>query len=361
MTVVVTRLPATEADNPTVWRVTAGEWRACGQLSDHIPDIADEKAMALVSAAESRSVWSSLPDLEPRQAEGVAKLRVGEQSLGMVHAAARHVGDDVVVTATIAPSAMQDGLARLAMRGLNPDIVIPFGLALDAPSEGVIHAEFDGISVLRAARFAIPDEPAFRHMLIGDAKVECIAPDQCRDMLLAASEHPLLNLREGLFAKRELKVLVTPNQRTWIVRLVSALLVATVLLGIVTLAKYRSATDAENNRALAAARKIDPSIRNIEQAETQLGRALQQKGLAPGRFAPLSASLWQAIQASPNVSVRELRFSNDGLLTVVLAAPDADMINNALLAIQQDGYRITATPRSDNSGATLVDMTMRMP
>ncbi|HEV7233851.1 MAG TPA: hypothetical protein VGN36_06360, partial [Sphingorhabdus sp.] len=62
-----------------------------------------------------------------------------------------------------------------------------------------------------------------------------------------------------------------------------------------------------------------------------------------------------------NVSVRELRFGADGILTVVLAAPDANSVNRALIAIQQDGYRVTATPRQDTSGATLVDMTMRMP
>ena len=61
------------------------------------------------------------------------------------------------------------------------------------------------------------------------------------------------------------------------------------------------------------------------------------------------------------MSVRELRYGADGILNVVLAAPDANAVNRALIAIQQDGYRITATPRQDASGATLVDMTMRMP
>jgi general secretion pathway protein L len=361
MTVVITRFPVAEADKPLVWRVTDGQWHACGPLSDFIPDIADEKMMALVSAAEARCLWSSLPDMQPRQAEGVAKLRVAEQSLGLVHTAARHVFDDIVVTASIAPAVMQDGLARLALRGLNPDIVIPFGLAVEVAPDHIVEVEFDGMTVLRGERFAIPDEAVFRDLLVGDSNVETIAADQARAMLFAASEHPLLNLREGLFAKRERKVLATAEQRKWIIRLAGALIAATLLLGMVTLAKYWSATSAENDRALAAAQRIDPSIQDITQAEAQLGRALQQKGLAQGRFAPLSAGLWRAVQASPNVSARELRFANDGLLTVVLAAPNADSINRALLAIQQDGYRITATPRQDSSGATLVDLTMRMP
>lgn len=361
MTAVITRLPVNEADDPMVWRVTDGRWQACGPLSDFIPDVADEKVLAIVSAADARCVWSSLPELEPRQAEGVAKLRAADQSIGLVHAVAQHISDDVVVTATIAPAVMNAGLARLALRGLNPDIVIPFGLAIDAASEHVIKAEFDGITVLRGERFVIPDEAVFRDLLVGDAKVEGLASDQTRTMLLAASDHPPLNLREGLFAKRERRILATVEQRKWIIYLGGALLAATLLLGLVTLAKYWSATSTENDRALAAAQKIDPSIRDISQAEAQLSRALQQKGLAQGRFGPLSAGLWRAVQASPNVSARELRFGDDGVLTVVLAAPNADSVNKALLAIQQDGYRITATPRQDNSGATLVDLTMRIP
>jgi general secretion pathway protein L len=133
------------------------------------------------------------------------------------------------------------------------------------------------------------------------------------------------------------------------------------MLTILTLAKYWSATNYENERALAAAQKIDPAIQDIDQAESALANALNQRGLVQGNFAPLSAALWRSVKASPNVSVRELRFTPDGILSVVVAAPTADNINRTLLAIQQDGFRVTATPRQDASGSTLVDVTVRMP
>ncbi len=361
MTTIITRFPVSGTDNPHVWRVTDGEWQDIGALSDFVPDTADDRVMALVSPADARCIWSSLPDLELRQAEGVAKHHATEQSLGLVHAAARVVTSDVVVTATIDPATMQAGLDRLALRGLNPDIVLPLGLAIDAEADHIARAEFDGVIVLRGPRFAIPDEAVFRDLLIGEHKVDVLGSGLVHDMLLNACEHPVLNLREGLFAKRERRVWATADQRTWIVRLVCALVVATLLLGVLTLAQYWSATSTENDRALAAAQKVDSSIQEITQAETQLDRALQQKGLANGRFAPLSAGLWRAVKAAPNVSARELRYGNDGILTVTLAAPDSGSINKALIAIQQDGYRVTATPRRDSSGSTLVDLTMRMP
>lgn len=361
MTMIITRFPASDTDDPDVWRVADGVWQACGLLSDFIADADDALVMAVVSSTDARCIWSSLPDLEPRQAEGVATLRAVEQSIGPVHAVARYVIDDAVIAATISPAIMEYGLVRLALRGLNPDIVIPAGLAVDASPEYVVKVDFNGMTVLRGHAFAIPDEPAIRDLLVGDIPVEQIDASAVHDMLLSASALPLLNLRAGVFAKREQIVWATPNQRKWIIRLLGGLVTATILLGVVTWSKYWNAAANEDDRALAAAQKIDPSIQDIAQAEVQLDRALQQKGIAKGRFTPLSAGLWRSVKAAPNVTVRDLRYGADGILTVVLAAPNSDSINKALIAIQQDGYRVTATPRQDNSGATLVDLTMRMP
>lgn len=361
MSILFARFPLSATDDPLIWRVVDGQWDSGVALSAFMPDVADEKLVALVSPADACCAWHNIPDLEPRQAEGVARLRATEQSLGLVHNAARHIGDDVVVTATIATAVMQEGLTRFAARGLSPDIVIPFGLSIDGAADQIVRAQFDDMTVLRGANFATPDEPVFHDLLVGKTPVAEVDTDQLRESLLLVSESPLLNLREGMFEKRTPKILITADQRTWLIRLVVALLLVTMLLGLVTWAKYFNATNAENSRALVAAQKIDPSIQDVTLAETQLARALQQKGLSKGRFAPLTAGLWKAVQTTPNVSVRELRFGSDAILVAVLAAPDAASINKALIAMQQDGFRITATPRQDNSGATLVDLTVRMP
>lgn len=361
MTLIVTRFPVSDADDPAVWRVVDGEWHGGGPLSEFINTASDATIMAVVAASDARCHWSSFADLEPKQAEGVARIRAGEHSLGDVHIVARHIAGDLVVTASIAPTVMEYGLSRMILRGLNPDIVIPIGLIVAPQAEQILHAEFDGSTVLRGSTFAIPDEPVLRDLVVGAQIPEVIDQAAMRDLLVGAGGRPVLNLREGVFAKREPREWGSAGQRKWVIRLVGALLATTMLLGIVTWAKHKSATIAENSRALAAAQKIDPAITDIAQAEAQLDRAMVQKGTAKGRFTPLTAGLWRAVKSAPNVSVRELRFGTDGLLSVVLAAPDANSINTALIAIQQDGYRVTATPRQDSSGATLVDLTMRMP
>ncbi len=363
---LIVGLPTAERDNPSLWHVRDGIVIASGSLAD-IPeildgaDIADTVVMAIVPPAQARCIWSSFPNLEPRQAAGVARLHAVEQSIGPVHAVSRHLGADIVVTATIAPVTMDYGLLGLARAGLNPDIIIPAGLTIDAPVDGAIRATIDGAPVLRGVNIAAPDETALRTLLIGDAEVKEIDNEAALIMLVAAAQYPMLNLREGIYAKREQRVWATAEQRKWIIRLFAALIAATLLLALTSWAKYRLSTDAEDDRALAAAQKIDPAITDIAQAEAQIDRAFQQKGLSSGRFGSLSAGLWRAVKSTPNVSVRELRYGDDGIMSAVLAAPDATGINNALLAIQRDGFRITATPRQDTSGATLVDLTMRMP
>lgn len=360
MTLLITRFPTAIADNPTIYRVTEGIWHDAGLLSEYVVSD-DATAMAIVAPHDVRCNWFAFPDLEVRQALGVAKLGAAEQSLGLVHASAGLDFADAVATATIAPDVMQRGLDRLGARGLSPDIVIPLAFALRPDSDINFKAEFDGVAVLRGPQIAIPDEAVLRDIFFGTETLDNLDPEIVRAMLLSASAAPVLNLREGLFAKRTQTVWANTEQRMWIRRILTTLLAVTMMLSIVTLAKYWSATYYQNEMALAAAQKIDPAIQDIGQAESALTNALNQKGLVQGGFAPLSAALWRSVKASPNVSVRELRFTPDGLLTVVLAAPTADNINKTLLAIQQDGFRITATPRQDTSGATLVDVTVRMP
>ena len=361
MTLVITRFPTSELDDPIVFRVIEGVWQDAGALSHFEPAVDDRTVMAVVAPEDVRCHWFTLPDVQGRQAESIAKLRATEQSLGLVHCSAGADYDDMVATATIAPEVMQRGLDRLAVQGLNPDIVLPFALSLAIQSDGVFLAEMDGLSVVRGAQFAIPDDAVLRDLFIGDAPIQTIDADTLRSMLLSASAAPLVNLREGVFAKRERAAWITPEQKFWVRRLLTALVVVTMLLALATLTKYWIATASENNTALAAAQKIDPAIQDIDQAESMLTAALNRQGKTQGSFASLSAALWRSVKASPNVSVRELRYTPDGILTVVLAAPTADNINKALVTIQQDGFRITATPRQDTTGATLVDMTVRMP
>jgi general secretion pathway protein L len=361
MTFVLTRFPTTLDDDPTIFRISEGVWEAAGPLSAFVVTADDTAIMAVVAPQDVRNSWFTFPELEARQAMRVAKLRACEESIGPVHCTAGVDFDGSLVTAAIAPEVMQYGLDRLTAQGVNPDIVIPLSLVLDTGSDGYARAELDGVAVLRGPGIAIPDEKMLRDIFVGADKAVDIEQSALQAMLLSAGAAPVLNMREGMFAKREGRVWTTSHQRMWILRILLAIFALSVMTTFVTLGRYWSAISTENETALVAAQKIDPSIQDITQVESALVSALNRKGIVQGSFAPLSAALWRNVKASPNVSVRELRFTPDGILSVVLAGPTADNINKTLLGIQQDGFRITATPRQDASGSTLVDITMRMP
>ena len=159
---LIVGLPATDHANPSLWHIRDGIVISSGRLADIAEvldgaDIGDAIVMAIVAPAQARCIWSSFPDLEPRQAAGVARLQAVEQSIGSVHAVSRHLDGDIVVTANIAPATMDYGLLALAATGLNPDIIIPAGLTLDAPADGFICAVVDGKPVLRGAKIAAPE------------------------------------------------------------------------------------------------------------------------------------------------------------------------------------------------------------
>ena len=125
--------------------------------------------------------------------------------------------------------------------------------------------------------------------------------------------------------------------------------------------KLQWAISEENELALTAAQKVDPAITDIAQADARLEAALASKGASGGRASMLAAIVWQSTRSADNVSLNDLRVGKDGMLSATLAAPDSNGANAVVLAIQRAGYTITATPRRDPSGLTLVDLTVRMP
>jgi general secretion pathway protein L len=284
MTLVITRFPTSERDDPSVFRVAEGVWQEAGALSNFVPTVDDITVMALVAPEDVRCHWLTLPDMQGRQAESVAKLRATEQSLGLVHCSAGADYDDVVATATIASEVMQFGLDILKARGLNPDIVLPFALSLSVHSDGISKAEMDGLSVLRGEQFAIPDDAVLRDMFIGDAPIETIDADSIRSMLLSASAAPLLNLREGKFAKRERANWMTAEQKIWVQRLLIALLIVNVEPPVedhITLARALDAVPPARGQVEAISRPEmhleRARVRHVAKACAQLGGQLLER------------------------------------------------------------------------------------
>lgn len=138
-----------------------------------------------------------------------------------------------------------------------------------------------------------------------------------------------------------------------------AILIATLLIGVVTLLRYNAAADAADARALAAIEAKLGDQPDLAAAETALDQRLASNGQGAAAFSvPLSA-LYQALQPVPQVSVQQLGYLADGTLSAALSAPDAAPVNQLLATLQDAGYQVTANSRVDQSGAAVFEITVR--
>jgi general secretion pathway protein L len=324
------------------------------------------QVMAIAPTAKAVVRWIDMGDMPPKQAETAARLKVAGESLGLaehvhvVSAFQESSGEmsSSVMTASISSQQLQYGLDQLAKYGFDPDVVIPAGLILPASGDTFVSAQIGNDRVLRGPRIILPDEPELRAAYaIGD-DITVLDNAAADDALLYAATNPALNLRNGVFSKRSKGGPITVRQWKILATLVAAGLCFSFLLAAATYWQYDRGVARENAAALNAVRKIAPSAVDIESAQAVLDKALAKRGAGQGLTGPMAA-LYSILKRNEGVTVRDLRYSQDGILTTTLAAPTIDPINATLVSLQQQGYKITATPRQDASGLAMADISMR--
>ncbi|NJM50710.1 MAG: hypothetical protein HC843_07410 [Sphingomonadales bacterium] len=264
--------------------------------------------------------------------------------------------------ASVSSAVMNAALERLAIYGLNPDIIMPAGLAISQPDSGFLQAEFASAdALLRGVQIIIPDEPSLRDALTEGAEIAQIGAAQLAVFYACCVCGAALNLRSGIFAKKKPGVGITTMQWRILGWTALAGLAASLFLALTTYWQYDRAVNRENATALAAAQKAIPQISDAEGALAALDREMIRKG-APGRtFTAPASALFAEIQAEQGVTLRDMRYGANGILSFTIAAPTVDPINRILAVLQQKGYKVTATPRQEASGLTMADISMRTP
>ena len=339
-------------------------WRAeNGQITAHdiLDGIPDGPIMALMPATKAVLHWSDIGDLAPKQAEAAQRLRVAASVIGgaeFAHIATDNDGERVI-TAHLAATDMVAALDQMARDGVDPDIILPSALALPEPEEAFVAGVVGGEVVLRSRNTALPDEPALRAALVGDAIVTVADEATIEAVLLAQLEAPMLNLRQGRFAKKRKDAWGSQKQWRLAAWLLGTGLVASLMIGLITWFKYDRAIADADAKALAAAQKALPSIASVESAESALNAELARRGVAVQRFTETAAALYASVQSVPGVTLRDMRQGRDGLLVATVAAAQIDPVNKALIDLQARGYKITATPRQDASGLAMAEISVR--
>lgn len=354
------------------WLVKDGAVQARGCDPDPLlasqadePDVAqvDVSVIALVpSHLTSIMGHEAISGGNESQALAVATFAAKAQSLEseQVHIVATVDGAGGVVTASVGREILSSGLVHLQALNIDPDVIIPSGWLLPNDSEAAVSVDFGFDRVIRAQNIIAVDDPALREFLFAGQTITPVAGDALDTMLAGASGKADLNFRSGPFAKKTQRAMDSRQKRRlgW---MAAALVILSLAIPLAQLAQYHWAASSADQAALISAAAVVGEQEDPDGVE----RALDQRLIAENRgnimFPVPASALYSALQQVPNVSITRMAYGENGIVSATLSAVRNEDINPVLLAMQEAGFIITATPRTDTTGAAQADITVRAP
>jgi general secretion pathway protein L len=343
------------------WHVVDGELVSAGSGDEWLNFASRRRNLiGIAPVAQVRLSFSEKPSSAAtnRQAEAVARVAAVTSSLGAdetLHAASAVADDGSIVTAVTDKEAMSAWLVWARNLGAEPSRVVPAGALLPL-SDCWTAATFGDDHVIGRRGTVLPDEPDLTEAVVGDAQVEALNDEEVRSALARAAEAPPIDLRAGPFARNRRIAIEGKRVRelTILAGLIPLILLAWALVGIFKLERSTDRLDAETVSVATAALGAPVTI---ETAESEL--AQRAGGSAFGGLLPPLTATYQALQPEQSVSLTSLTYAPDGTLSVTFAAPTPNEVNRVLLALQRNGYRVTAVPRKSPDGRSMVDATVR--
>lgn len=338
---------------------TGANWlAACGLTA--LPD--DAIVLLVPPAALVTLNWIEYPDLAPRQGRAAARLAALAGAIvpaDQLFAAADENEDPARphCIAVAARADMQHWLLWAQHHGLDPDIMVPAPLLLPEPQEGFERGMIGGEAVLRGTDLVLAGDLVLPE-LIGKAVVRDVPAAQIDALAVAALERPPIDLRQGDFAKRVRR----PFDKRRIARIMlwsGLVLFVSLLMALIGTARQHVAANSLDAESLALARQVVPGATDLDQAEAEMERRLAARGAGAYAFTAPVAGLLSAMQDAPGVSLTALSRDTDGMIRATLAAAKVEDINMVLLALQAEGFTITATPSQEPGGRMLADITVQ--
>src|SRR4051812_15916049 len=170
---------------------------ADGRAALLVPTPGPARTALAVPGTDVAIHWLDLAgDLTPAQAAAAARLMLADASaepLGEMHVAAGRVENGLTAVALAPVALMEAWLAD----GVDPDLIIPEPLLLLPPAEGLRRRGLDH----RGIALAFSAEPELAGLVAADAPVETVGDVEFEAGLPAALADPVVNLRQGAFAK----------------------------------------------------------------------------------------------------------------------------------------------------------------
>lgn len=316
--------------------VEGGGVVARGSSVDEADPPAGTQSVLVVPGPEVAIHWLELAaDLAPAQAAAAARLLLADASaegLGDLHVAVGAAERGLTPVALVPVARMAQWAAG------DPDLVVPAPLLLLPPEEGYVRFAAAGrVPDYRAQAAAFSVEPEIAALLTEGAPVRELDLAGFEAGLAASLSPPVMNLRQGAFARRR-QWKVDGSSARRVALLVAALALLSLLLLVAQVMRYSGAASAIEDAAAATG------------ARTPAGDA------RPG-FTPLASVLFAAIQAVPNVELTRLDYRADGTLAATVTGDTPATLQALRRQIETGGLQVqegTAQPAGPRPSAELL-------
>lgn len=278
-------------------------------------------------------------------------------------AVAASADGDAVLCSAVAKSDMDAWLGELATAGLNVDALVPAALALPRADAGTVASgELGGQALARTPSAAFAGEADLLPALAPGADSVAVDEDRLAACLVETFRHPELDLRQGAYALPRVSYFRLPDWAQ-LARMTAILALLVFLIFAVETVKLNLDAKAREDAAIEAARARFPGVGDLAGAEAQIRAELLRRGVGGVAFADSAPAVFAAMQPNPSINLRNLNWRADGTLAIRAAAPTDQALNQMLIALQRDGWQVTAPPQvaPDASGSTVADITVRAP
>ncbi|HQS69913.1 MAG: hypothetical protein B7Y36_16755 [Novosphingobium sp. 28-62-57] len=362
---LIVLLPA-QADAPWHWwsvgQGGVGREMAFDAAAEAAPWGDHGAVTVLVPAADAPVIDKPLPDMPVAQALAAERLGLAQGGLEAVQHLAVGADEGRLLACRVGTATMDRWLALLAERGIDPQAIVPAALLLPRPERGLMLADLGGQLLSRTAEAAFAAEPGLIAVLAEGQEQSALTGDELLGRLAALHTAPPLNLRQGQYAPRRVSVFRSAN---WIglARMAAIAALLALALMLVWVMKWNMDSNAEEARALELAQARFPAATDLDAAERLLNAELAQRGEGGASFAAPAAALLDILRGVPGVTLRDMGYGADGTLRFTAAAPRADDVNAVLIALQNQGWKVTVPPSlaPDPTGATVAAITVRAP
>lgn len=348
------------------WRWCAVDGGALGEEQvwhpdEAVPWPAGTPATLLVPAASAPVRDKPLPDLPVPQALAAERIGMARDDLdAQVHVAvAAHQGRLLVAKVSLAD--MDLWLASAAATGLALRALVPAGLLLPRPENGVMTATLGEQPLARSPDAAFAAEPALLGAL-GQGEPTALPGDALETALLDLFAAPPLDLRQGRYAPARVSFFRLSDG--WgLARMAATAALLALALMLVWIVRWNVDSSARERAAVARVQAKFPAASDLDSAERLVAAAAAESGQGAAAFAVPASALLAAMRPVPAVALRDMGFDGDGTLRFTAAAPRAEDVNVVLVALQQQGWKVTVPPSlaPDPTGATVAAITLRAP